>query len=349
MQRYKLTTIETVLAKFSRDLRGTEFVESDIIEWTGEALSYLKIPTLQEEAVAFIEVKEHKAELPCNFLSVIQIAKRMYSDNLGQRDTPERIGKELHLWDKDCPHCKEEKRIPYNQFEGYNPNLNIDSNAEFALTEPNTYEEVFKDCDNHPIPTFQYADLTRYFTAKYGYYDWIASSTYKNGYIPVRLANHSFFHTIVCREKDESPYMNNYEEYTIAGTFPNYDLWFSFKEGQVALAYIRASIDSKTGYPLIPDDPKILIAIGYYIRWKIAERMMWDGREGFASQVQYAEQRWLKYIRQAINEAKMPKTIDEYQNLLEQSLYKMPRVHKYYGFFGNRSTFSLEGNYGRGY
>ena len=75
MQKFEYTSVDTIFAKFSRDLRGTDLHESDIIEWIGEALGFMNVVEIQEEAIAFIEVKNHKAELPNNFKSVIQVAK----------------------------------------------------------------------------------------------------------------------------------------------------------------------------------------------------------------------------------------------------------------------------------
>ena len=83
-QQTQYTTVERIFAKFSRDLRNTEVHESDIIEWTAEALEFMKIAELQEEAVSFIEVKNHKADLPLGFQSVIQMAK--YNNWQGSQD-----------------------------------------------------------------------------------------------------------------------------------------------------------------------------------------------------------------------------------------------------------------------
>jgi hypothetical protein len=70
-----MTTIDRVLSKLRRDLRNTQLNEGDVIEWIGDALEQLKVEAVQEEALAFFEVKNYHAELPENFNMVIQIAR----------------------------------------------------------------------------------------------------------------------------------------------------------------------------------------------------------------------------------------------------------------------------------
>ena len=84
MQKYDYTSVDTIFAKFSRDLRGTDLHESDVIEWIGEALGFLKIAEMHEEAIAFLEVKNHVVEVPTNFHAVIQVAK--YNNWQGPKD-----------------------------------------------------------------------------------------------------------------------------------------------------------------------------------------------------------------------------------------------------------------------
>ena len=68
-QKLEYTSMETIFSKFNRDLRGTDISESDLVEWSAEALGFMKVVEIQEEALAFIEVQNHQAELPCGFSS----------------------------------------------------------------------------------------------------------------------------------------------------------------------------------------------------------------------------------------------------------------------------------------
>lgn len=301
MRNLQYTSIETIFSKFQRDLRETDISEADIVEWTAEALGFMKIPEIQEEAVAFIEVENYQADLPCGFQGVIQIAR----DN---------------EW---TPLDKESGTTAADVVE--------------TMEEPSSSIPIIVDCQGNLVGEAELAYYRPYFDLRYEYAAWSGSGYYRERFTPVRLANHSFIGSLVAELNKEYPsgiYNNSTDEYTIAGSFPNLVLRFSFKEGFIALSYLRTALDDTTGYPLIPDDIRFITAITYYIKWKMAERLRWNGREGFAAEAQDAEAKWNKYVRQALNYAKMPSGIDQYQNLMENSLYLIPRTRKYYGYFG---------------
>ena len=156
--------------------------------------------------------------------------------------------------------------------------------------------------------------------------------------LPVRLANNNLFHNIVCKEltpEIENLYRGCEDTYALIGGLGKSVLRFSFKEGQVALAYLKVGIDETTGYPLVPDDISLITAITYYCKWKISERKRWEGREGFIREAQDAEAHWLKYVKQTRNKVRRPKTRDDFQNLKDSSLYMIPDHNKYNNFFGN--------------
>ena len=313
-QKFGYTTVDTIFAKFSRDLRGNEVNEADMVEWIGEALSFMKVAEIQEEAVAFIEVADYKAELPCGFQSVIQVAR---NNNWVKNENESCV----------CPS---------------NVLINSITTQEVIVDNtlpPEPLDQPIVDCEGNIIGEYEMAYYRPYFDLKYEYYGWNSSRYFKENYTPIRLANHSFFNTMVATEQDEAIKeiynSNTTDEYTLAGGFPNYALRFSFKEGSIALSYLRTVIDAETGYPVIPDNILFISAITYYVKWKISERFRWEGREGSAQESRDAEEHWLKYVRQAINHIKMPHGVDQYQNIMENSLYLIPRTRKYYGFFGN--------------
>lgn len=302
-QQFNYTSIETIFAKFSRDLRNTDIHESDVIEWVGEALDFMKIVEIQEEAIAFIEVKDYRAELPRGFQSVIQIARNNRWTGPDDTCSPSSISEAINEQPSDgcrgliITNCKGEIVCGEENVSYYRPNFDL----------------------------------------KWEYEGWSSSKYYKASYSPVRLANHTFFNSVVCKEPDYMAqiYAAAVDEYTLAGGYPNMELRFSFQSGYIALAYVRSMVDPDTGYPLIPDDIRFISAATYYVKWKMSERLRWDGREGYAQEAKEAEAMWNKYSRQAMNMAKMPKGVDQYQNILEQSLYMIPRHRKFAGFFGN--------------
>ncbi len=303
-QKIQYTSIETIFSKFQRDLRETDISEADLVEWTAEALGFMKVVELQEEALAFIEVENYQAEIPCGFQGVIQIARNNDWTPYDKENTG------------TCP-CDILEETP----------------QEEQVTPP-----VFVDCQGNIIGDAEIAYYRPYFDLRYEYAMWAGSGYYKEKFTPVRLANHTFLGTLVAELNEDKSrsglYSGSQDEYTIAGGYPNMNFRFSFKEGEIALSYLRTIIEPETGYPVIPDDIRFITAITYYIKWKMAERFRWNGREGFSLEAKDAEKKWNKYVRQAINSVKMPQGIDEYQNIMENSLYLIPRSRMYYGYFG---------------
>lgn len=300
------TPIDRILAKLLRETKGSTFNEIDIIEMIGEAMDFLKVNAITEQAVAFIEVKNYECELPIGFQSVLQVAK----NNNYNPDNQECV----------CPADVVEE------------------------TDTSSGKPVPLDCKGQPMTDYDLAYYRPFFDLQYFYNDWINSQFYNNNYSVVRLADHSFFNSIVCKEKGNNAiYDSCRDEYTIVGHGCDRRLRFSFKDGHIALAFNKSKIDRTTGYPLIPDHISFITAITYYVKWKVAEQLDWNGREGYARQADRAETRWLKYARQAKNYAKMPKTLDEYQNILEQSHYLIPNNKRFYSFFGNLSQPEFRG------
>jgi hypothetical protein len=290
------TTVDRIFNRLYRDLRDTNLNESNVLEWIGEALDFLKVADNQEEAIAFLEVSNYQAVVPTGLTSVLQVARN-----------------------NSYVSCEEAAAAV----------------VEAAAAEETLSDKVFLNCNGTPIVDYEIAYYRPYFDLQWEYDPWLRSSLYTSQYTPVRLANHTLFKTIVCRETGyEDLYNGQTDEYTIVGT-QDKKFQFSFESGSVAVSYLRTALDTTTGYPLIPDQISHITAIVYYVKWKISEWWAWNGRDGSIGIAQDSERKWLKYVRQAKNWAKMPKSIDQYQNLLEESHQLIPRHRRYYGFFGS--------------
>lgn len=295
----KYTTVDTILSMVHRDLRGTNIHELDVIEWIGEAMGFLEVGELLEESVAFLEVKNHEAPLPDWFKFVIQIAKY----------DKEEI-------EKDC----------------YKPGEDEDIDTPIEERSPDS-------CGDNFLLDWMLGEINEYrpyFDMQWQFNPWTVSTYYKRNFTPVRLANHTLFNSIVCRTSPlgQDLYTPDCEdEYTIVGTTDR-KLRFSFEEGYVALSYLKTPVDKETGYPFVPDQVQHLSAVANYIKWKLSERLLWEGREGSKTLVEYYMVLWQKYIKQAKNWSKMPKTIDELQNLSEEWNSLIPRRDRYYSYFG---------------
>lgn len=305
-RKLQYTTLDRVLSKIYRDLGVEEISETDVIEWSGEALELIGSVSLLEEAVAFIEIENHQADLPNGLHSIIQVAKN-------------------NSWDKTtkniCP-----------------ANIVLDSTLEQpqeSNSENHTLPDgspIPLDCNGTPIIGYELAYYRPYFDLQYEYFGWSNSNLYQQNYTPVRLANHSFFSTVVCDEdpKIYGPGCNVTDEYTLVGD----KIRTSFKEGSIALAYYRQKVDPETGYPMIPDEVSVITAITYYITWKYMARLWYMGREGYSDKMQEAEQQWQWYCRQAGDKQKMLFGVDQHQNFTDARFQLIPRRNKYYGFFG---------------
>lgn len=301
----EFVSVDRILGKVHRDLKGINLNETDAIEWIGEALDFLKTPEIQEETVAFTEVENHETILPLGFHAILQVARN-------NEWTPK----------------KKEKITPKKVTE--------EANKKYRVTACDEHEANKKcypvplDCNGRPITDYEVAYYRPFFDLKWEYELWTKQDIYKKKYTPVRLSNNVFFNSLVCKEKNKDIYKNSKDEYTLIG---NNRLRFSFKDGHVAISYLKNKIDENTGYPLIPDNISYIQAITYYIKWKISEWYTWNGREGFNSISQNSERLWLKYANQSKNTIKMPKSLDDFQNLLENTHYLIPNRKKYTNFF----------------
>ena len=310
-RKLQYTTLDRVLSKIYRDLGLEEISETDVVEWTGEALEAIGAITLYEEAVAFVEIENHQADLPNGLHAIIQIAK----DNtwVKKEDKCSLINIQL-----DCT-TQEVENNTCNTCQDTVPNCGV------AL-----------DCKGNPISLEDRAYYRPYFDLQYEYYGWTNSNMYRNHFTPVRLANHTFFHSIVCPE-DEEIYKNNlycatynHDEYTIVQD----KIRTSFKEGYIAISYYRQMIDIETGYPMIPDEYSIITAITMYITMKYMGRLWYMGREGYGDKFQKAEQDWQWYCKQAGNKQMMLYGIDQHENFKDMRHQLIPKQNRYYGFFG---------------
>lgn len=300
--KYHFVTIDRVLAKHHRDMRGLEIHEKDTIEWVGEALGFMKIPNASEEAIAFLEVKNYQAALPCNMHYIVQVAK--------YRDV-----KYPTIQDVIYDGIAVEAGTPTVE----DPQLGVclDENGEL-------------------IPGTEYAYYRPYFDLQYEYLGWANSTFRQNAFNPVKLANNSFFGNVVCKENDvrmQELYKSCQDEYTI---IPKTSVMrFSFKEGFVAVAFTRQMIDCESGYPMIPDNQYCLNAIEYYLKWKLMERYYYAGRDGTKDKKDDAEQHWIRYIGKFKSFNMMPAGPDDYEDLKNSASYLIPRRNLYDNYFGN--------------
>lgn len=320
MSNPKYISLDRIFAKLGRDLPIDSINESDVVEWAGEALEAIGAVSMYEQAVAFVEVKNHQCAIPSGMHSIIQIARN-------NTYTPE--------CEKDnvlCP-AKVLAEVVGQESTPLNPCTCIDT---CSCNRPKV-DYTLLDCNGTPITGYDIAYYRPYFDLQYEYYNWNRSSLYNSSYTPVRLSNNSFINSVVLDVDSNNPiYAQTNDEYTII----NGDtLRFSFCDGSVAISYLRQVLDPETGYPMIPDEFSYVTAITKYITLRMMERDFYSNREGSQSRVEKAESDWHWYCKQASNLAMMPKGADQWQNILEQRYQLLPKLRNYYSFFGNMSKF----------
>jgi len=293
----KYVSLDTVFSSLSRDLKEYSISEGEVIEWCGRALEATQTESVYEHAVAFCEVSNHECIIPKHLHVILQIARNNKWSGSGL--TPKDVVTDTTTNDPaDIPVVLDTEGMPLHDYE-------------LAYYRP--YFDV----------------LGEYVTDGTKQPNW-------NHFTPVRLANHTFFDTIVAKEDDfETIYSSCRDEYTIV---EDDTLRFSFKEGQVAVSYIRQKMDCSTGFPMIPDTYSNKQAIECFVRYKLKEIDFYQNRQGSESRLQKAESDWQWYCKQAVNDNVMPQTIDEWENLMQQRNYMMPQTNRYYGFFGKLST-----------
>jgi len=339
MSNPKYISLDRIFAKLSRDLPIDSINESDVVEWAGEALEAIGAVSMYEQAVAFVEVKNHQCAMPSGMHSIIQIARNHC------------FSAECITEYKFCP-ATVASEVVTEEVVGLNPCTCVENPC--SCNGPKV-DYTLLDCNGTPITGYDIAYYRPYFDLQYEYYNWNRSSLYGSCYAPVRLSNNTFMNSVVLDVCTQDPlYAQAEDEYTIV----NGDtLRFSFCDGSVAIAYLRQVLDPETGYPMIPDEFSYVTAITKYITLRMMERDFYANREGSQSRVQKAESDWHWYCKQASNLAMMPKGIDQWQNILEQRYQLLPKLRNYYNFFGNMSKFENRkwnhpnglGNITRGY
>ena len=70
----KFTSSKAVVAKIYTDLNLQKSIrDQDLIEWIGEALEYMSINAFYVKKRIELDIKNYKAKLPCDFVSVIAV------------------------------------------------------------------------------------------------------------------------------------------------------------------------------------------------------------------------------------------------------------------------------------
>lgn len=69
----KFTSIYTIFLKLKRDYGLTEINQSDVIEWSAEALEAIGAIQIMQRKLKLLHVKNHKAQLPAGMIDILQL------------------------------------------------------------------------------------------------------------------------------------------------------------------------------------------------------------------------------------------------------------------------------------
>lgn len=309
--KYQYIPITAVFAKLVRDLGLQQIDETDVIEWTGEALEAIGAVPMYEQAVAFMEVRNHQCEVPLGAQVIDSIARNTQWIDRGRSNL-----------------CAADVLQDIKQYQDVSCK---DANDPCFNTLP-----IPLDCKGSPLMDYSVAYYRPYFDLIGEYYGWSWQNcnVYNQHFVPVRLSTSDFGLLMPNGScTNDSPYSAGCQrdEYVI---IQKKIIRFSFKTGQVAISYKRAPIDEQTGYPLIPDNYAHKTAITNYITMKMMAREFYAGREGAKGRLDKAESDWQWYCGQASSFDLMPRGIDEHQNLYDQRTRFLPNNTQYYSFFG---------------
>lgn len=109
-------------------------------------------------------------------------------------------------------------------------------------------------------------------------------------------------------------------------------IFTKIKHGYVLMSYLAIPTDSK-GLPMIPADETVQMAV----EWEIARNVayvLWMSDKLSRDKFQYVDQQRDWYVKQAINESKMP-TVDEFQTFLNDRVRLIPKLNHHESGFRN--------------
>jgi hypothetical protein len=159
-RKFQYVPLDRIISKLYRDLGLEEISETDIIEWTSEALEGIGAIALYEEAITFSIVQNHQCGIPCGLHSILQIARDVSPP-------------------KNC-----DIKAVYNEFIGAIP------------PQPDT-SDIF-DCSTFMLPKEE--DYYRPFYDLQEEFSGGGVKPRIPKFIPIRLTNHTFFNTVVLPE-----------------------------------------------------------------------------------------------------------------------------------------------------
>lgn len=294
--KYNLINGDRAVSSFLRTVEDNVNVQ-DVYEWIGEANEFLSVPSVLKQSLMFLQVKDYHADFPLHLKSILQIAKDNQPEECLVKETVE---------------------------------------EETTTNEECVNDGILLACDGSPlceVPKAFYRPKPWYNPFPITYNQWINSQVYSKRFTPIRVSSSTFFKSSVCKEQDwKNIYSSSIDQYTIVNEeLTNRKLRFTFPEGVVALMYLETM---NQDVPLVVDNQSHLSAIQYYLLWKHSERMMLRGMQNSVGLNDRFQREWLRYCKQAKNEAMMP-TLAQMDNIYQNTFKLLPSLKVFNNMFEN--------------
>lgn len=148
---------------------------------------------------------------------------------------------------------------------------------------------------------------------------------YVRHYIPMRWATNTFHKAFHGCDLDFR--CNSELTYTVNNNY----IFTSFSKGKIAMSYKAVPTDEE-GLPLIPDNHSVLTFVSFYVFEKIAFQMYLTDKYSEAKYNTISMNRQL-YYQKSKNEGKMPRSLDEWQDLISIRNRIIPRLNDHSTFY----------------
>lgn len=115
-------------------------------------------------------------------------------------------------------------------------------------------------------------------------------------------------------------------------TLNNNYIFTNFKDGYVVFYYKGFPVDD-CGYPMIPDNTKVKIAVMSYLRMKI-DYILWRRNDISSEVYRESQTEWAWYVGAAKTASQIP-DLDRMETWKNQTLRLLPKVNAHSSFYGN--------------
>jgi hypothetical protein len=258
--------------------------EQTMYKWAEDTLRKITPPDIMLHSVALLDIQNFEAPLPKGFFKITQAGCIPELDRcVDKKDVVQWVDRQMDCdieINIDCPKCRDTKCTCSDEI------ITVDANAIYRNTHPEHFLGKMRYLYNYGV--FGETDPHEY--------------RYLNYFRIMKPAHGSMWNTNYHLGDCAPVNFDTRYEYKLSGN----KMIVNFKEGQVALGYLRYRTDEE-GYLLIPDHPYFFDALNWTLKEKIFYRKF--TMEG-TKQTQYlyedAKNRRLEYMRLARAVARIP-------------------------------------------